>query len=130
MAGGLSSNWGEVVVNNVEPGKSYDLNKEAGTFFTLKNNFDSDTVLKLQVLEPQDSELKPGYEPIPDVSWISVPKEVKIGAMQEKTVPIQLRLPADAQLKGRKFHVWVWSYTFGQAVGVGLKSRILINVSE
>jgi hypothetical protein len=128
-AGGLSSNWGEIVIEKLETGKSYDLNKYAGAPFTIVNNFDSDVNLQLKVLQPQPNELKPGYEAIPDVSWVKLEKEeINIGGLKKEVVNVKLTIPNDKKYAGKKYHVWIWTYTSGQAMGVGLKSRILFAI--
>ena len=102
-AGGLSSNWGEIVVENLEIGKSYDLNKYAGSPFTIVNNFESGVDLKLKVLLPQAQELKPGYEPIPDISWVKLEKEeLKVGALKKEVVNVKLTIPKDKRYSGKK----------------------------
>ena len=127
--GGLSSNWGEIVVENLETGKSYDLNKYSGSPFTIVNNFKSDVDLQLKVLKPEPNEIKPGYEAIPDITWVKLEKaEIKVGASKKEVVNVKLTIPDEQQYAGKKYHVWIWTYTSGQAMGVGLKSRILFSV--
>ncbi|MFH2138359.1 MAG: hypothetical protein ABII88_07595 [Candidatus Omnitrophota bacterium] len=129
-AGGLSSNWGEVIVNNLEPGNTYDLNEIAGSTFKITNNFDKEITIKLEVLRPIEEELKPGYEPIENTSWVQIEEEAKINAGEYKVIPIKISIPDDSKYLGKKYHFWVWTYTSGQAVGVGLKSRILISIID
>ena len=130
-AGGLSSNWGEIVVENLETGKSYDLNKYSGAPFTIANNFEDSMNLKLQVLKPQPNEIKPGYEAIPDISWVTLEKnELNVGGLKKEVVNVKLTIPDDQKYTGKKYHVWIWTYTSGQAMGVGLKSRILFTIKK
>ena len=130
-AGGLSSNWGEVVIDNLEPGKTYELNKISGAPFTITNNFDNQVTLKLEVLKPQNKELKSGYEPLPDVTWVKLDKqEITIERTKNAIIDLKVTVPNDPQYRGKKYHFWVWSYTSGQAMGVGLKSRILITIMQ
>lgn len=128
IAAGLSTNWGEIVINGLETGKEYNLNALTASF-TIKNNFDGQAILKIEVLQPKPEELKPGYEALPDISWVKLDKsEIEIAAGKEKIINIRLAIPKDEKHKGKKYQFWVWSYTTGKAVGVGLKSRILIIV--
>jgi hypothetical protein len=128
FAGGLSSNWGEVIIANLEPGKEYKLNECLNTSFKITNNFDEPVSLAISPLIPEDKELKPGYVPIRDVSWVDVPPGVVIPAHEQQIIPVRLILPAGAEFHGRKYQFWIWSRTAGQAVGVGLKSRILFSI--
>ncbi|MBI4846881.1 MAG: hypothetical protein HY810_10505 [Candidatus Omnitrophica bacterium] len=125
-AGGLSSNWGEIVINGVEPSMTYDLNEITGAPFKITNNFEDEIIVNLEALIPKQEELKEGYEPVPDTSWLIVQNQVTLKPKEQKIIPVKLSIPDDNNLTGRKFHAWVFSYTSGQAVGVGLKSRILI----
>lgn len=131
-AGGLSSNWGEIIFDNLETGKTYELNQyAAGIPFTIANNFENDVSLKLEVLKPEAKELKPGYEPIPDITWVKLEKEqIKIAALKKEIVNVKVSVPDDKKYAGKKYHFWIWTYTSGQAMGVGLKSRILISTAK
>lgn len=128
FAGGLSSNWGEVVIENIEPGKLYDLNTFLSTSFKITNNFEEKITLKLQVLIPGEKELKTGYQAIEDVSWVKVKENVTINTKETAVVPIQIHIPDDIKYLGKKYQLWVWSHTSGQTIGVGLKSRIMFSV--
>jgi len=130
LAGGLSSNWGEVHVDNLEPGKNYDLNDFLNTRFKITNNFDSEVQLKIEILIPRPEELKPGYGAIEDVSWAKVQENIYLAAGQTEIVPVQLKIPAGTQYFGKKYQFWIWTHTSGQAVGVGLKSRIMFSIVD
>lgn len=129
-AGGISSNWGEVKVENLQLGEKYDLNALAYSPFKITNNFDAEISLRLDVLEPKTDELKPGYLAVEDVSWITVKQEVKVKPHEQAVIPIQISIPKDKKYQGGKYQFWVWSRTMGKAVGVGLKSRIMISIKE
>ncbi len=128
FAGGLSSNWGEVHIDNLEIGKSYDLNDFLNTTFKIMNNFKQKISLKISIVKPQDKELKPGYSALEDTSWVEVKSEVTIPAQSQEIVPIRITVPNSEEFKGKKYQFWIWTRTSGQAVGVGLKSRILISI--
>lgn len=128
FAGGLSSNWGEVIIDNIQPGKTYELNNFLNTRFKITNNFDSNVNLKIEILIPQPEELKPGYEAIEDVSWVKAQENVSLEAGRTEIVPVQLKIPEGVKYIGKKYQFWIWSHTSGQTVGVGLKSRIMFSV--
>jgi hypothetical protein len=130
FCGGLSSNWGEVFIDNLEPGKEYNLNEFLNTSFKITNNFDEPVSLEISPLIPEEKELKPGYIPINDVFWVDVPPEVIIQAHEQQTIPVRLTIPIGEQYRGRKYQFWIWSRTAGQAVGVGLRSRILFSIAQ
>lgn len=127
FAAGLASNWGEVIIDNLEPGKEYRLNSFLNTAFTITNNFDEAVTLEISPLIPVGKELKPGYAPILDVSWVGIAPEIVIPAHEQQIVPVTIILPTGPEMYGKKFQFWIWTRTAGQAVGVGLKSRILFS---
>lgn len=130
-AGGLSSNWGEVFFDNLELGNVYQLNQVSKNKFKVINNFDSEINLKVEILKPQVFELKPGYEAIEDISWVKIENPLlNISPAKEGLVNLTITIPEAKNHRGKKYQFWVWSYTVGQAVGAGLKSRILISVKE
>ena len=89
VAGGLSTNWGEIIIQGLETGRTYDLNKVSNVPFTIKNNFDSEAAINIKILIPQEKELKPGYQAIEDTSWIRVAtKELKLKPSQEGKVKL------------------------------------------
>jgi hypothetical protein len=130
-AGGLSTDWGEVIVEGLQVGKTYDLNQAAPSPFKISNKFEGEVTLKIKILLPEKSELKPGYEPITDPAWIIPEKEeITIPAFGQGTVNLKISIPDDRKYTGKKFQFWIWSYTVGKSVGVGLKSRILISIKN
>lgn len=130
FAGGLSSNWGEVHIDNLETGKTYDLNTFLNTTFKMMNNFEQEIILNISIIKPEAVELKPGYIAIEDTSWVQVKNEVSIPAQSQEVIPIQITIPESAEYRGKKYQFWIWTRTAGQAVGVGLKSRILISILD
>ena len=131
IAGGLSTNWGEIIIQGLETGRTYDLNKTSNVPFTIKNNFDSEAVINIKILIPGGKELKPGYQAIEDTSWIRVAtKELRLEPGQEGKVKLLLKIPKKEKYLGKKYQFWVWSYTVEKAVGVGLKSRVLLEIKQ
>jgi hypothetical protein len=128
-AGGLSSNWGEIVFDGLEAGKTYKLNQLTQAKFKIKNNFENPVHIKIEIINPAGEELKPGYEALPDIAWVVLEKtELKINSGKEAIINLTVNIPPTAQAKTKKYQFWVWTRTIGQAVGVGLKSRVLVSV--
>lgn len=131
FAGGLSTDWGEVVIDGLEPGKAYNINELARTPFQIDNNSDDEITIKVKILTPAKEELKPGYEPLTDTSWVAVEKdEIIIQPFKKGIINLKLTIPDEKKYQGKKYQFWAWSYTIGKAVGVGLKSRILIEIEK
>ena len=131
FAGGLSSNWGEVVIANLESGKSCYLNEIAGAPFAVTNNFQDTVPLIAEIVLPQKSELKKGYEILPSVDWVKINEpQFEVGGSKTKVIDLIVTIPSEGKYAGKKYQFWVWTHTAGKAVGVGLKSRILINIRK
>lgn len=131
FAGGLSTGFGEVLVENLPLGKAYSMGKEAKLPLIITNTSNNKVSLKIEVLLPQESELKRGFEPIPDINWIELSqKEFVIGPAQSAKTDVIISIPGDEQYLGKKYQVWIWSHTVGRAIGVGLKSKLLFTIKQ
>jgi hypothetical protein len=135
-AGGLSTYLASVSVNNLEPGKKYSLKQTTNISLRVLNTGDSSVNLKIDVLNPQPGELEPGYEKLPDTSWLKIEKDyftdVSSGAVAETDVYITV--PDSKLYLGKKYQAYLWSHTVGDpgafGVGVGLSSKLLIGIID
>lgn len=131
VAGGLSTQLGEVVVENLSVGETYDLGSLANLSLIVTNTSEYSVELLMEVLEPGESELKLGAETIPDVSWVTLsPCSFLLAPNDKATSDIVLSIPDEDQYLGKKYQVMVWSHTVGGSDGgmvlaYGLKSRII-----
>lgn len=74
-AAGLSTAFSEVMIENLGAGNDYSTQKVAGMPLVVVNTGDEPVDLKMEVLIPDIAELKEGFEPIPDLSWIKLEKK-------------------------------------------------------
>jgi len=90
--------------------------------------------LRMEVLVPSLSELKEGYEPIPDASWVELEKDYFFVEPSKYAVTdIIITVPNDKKYLGKKYQVYIWSQTVGGGqlpIALGLKSRLLLETSE
>ncbi len=128
QAGGLSTTFSEVTLENLETGKAYSTKEVAGLPLEVINTGKEPVNLKVELLLPQESELKSGFEPIPDLSWIKLEKsEFKNIRLNEAAVTnVNIFIPNDKQYIGKKYQVYIWSHTVSGSIGAGLKSRLLL----
>ena len=131
-AAGLSTGFSEVILENLELGKVYSTKEVAGLPLVVVNTGDEAVDLKIELLLPQESELKEGFEPIPDLGWIKLEKtEFKnIKPDEAATTDVIITIPDDEQYLGKKYQVFIWSHTVGKRVGVGLKSKLLFTIKN
>ena len=134
LAGGLSTQLGEVVIENLQIGQTYNLHDLANLNLTVSNNGEHEIDLAMDPLVPEQSELKQGARAVPDLSWIALTQNRHvISAKGSATTEILLSIPDDDQYKGQKFQVTIWSHSVprpgaGMALAYGLKSRIIFTI--
>ncbi|MCX5715391.1 MAG: hypothetical protein NTV07_00670 [Candidatus Omnitrophica bacterium] len=129
-AGGLSATLVEVKLKNLQPGKTYSVLKETGQQLVIKNTTENITVdIGIVSEKPVNYNLVPGYEPIPNLSWVEIKtkdfKDLKPG--ESAVTDIEIKIPPDKKYTGKKYQVYIYSHTAGkETFRMGLMSRILI----
>lgn len=131
-ANGLSTPFGEVKLEELETGKRYSFQELVGQPFSVENTSATETIdLRVEVLVPQSSELKPGFEAIPEASWIELEdSEFQVNPKERASTDLTITIPSEPALKGRKFQLYLWAHTVGQSVGVGLRCRFMLTLSS
>ncbi len=134
-AGGLSSRFVEVKLKGLEPGATYSVKEEAGKPLTIENTTEDITVdIAIEPEAPVDYNLVTGYEPIPDLSWITIEEDYfeEVGPGTTIETDIKITIPEDEGAhKGRKYQVYIYSHTAGQSTfRMGLMGRLLVEVAE
>ena len=129
-AAGLTTTFSEVKLENLQAGKTYSAKESAGLALVVVNTGEEAVDLKMELLLPQPSELKEGFAPIPDLSWIKLEKTEFKGIPPNKSAvsDVIISIPDDKQHQGKKYQVFIWSHTLGRRVGVGLKSKLLFTI--
>lgn len=126
----LSTTFVEVLIEGVPVGSRYVLEAKK---IEMINRSDLDLALRFEALDPQPSEMRAGYEPIPDPAWVGFePRthEVKVG--QTATGKVVLYVPDDPALVGRRFQVALRLGTdpgAGAMLSVGVRPRLLFSVA-
>jgi hypothetical protein len=132
LAAGLSTGFSEVTLENLEIGKSYSTSETAGLPLVVVNTGTSAVDLKIELLLPDKTELKEGYEAIPDLSWIELKQRefFNIVPNAAATTDVLIHIPNEEQYRGKKYQVFIWSHTVGIKIGVGLKSKLLFSIKN
>ncbi|MFH0778022.1 MAG: hypothetical protein V2A71_05250 [Candidatus Eisenbacteria bacterium] len=134
LAGGLSTNLGEVLITGLGLGERYSLKELANIPLSVVNRGEDSVLVKVHVLVPDSVELRREAEPIPSVDWISLEKDSLILAPgQMATADVFIEIPNDTTFAARKFQVILWSRTVpgpGVFIACGLKSRIIFSTAE
>src|SRR3990170_459838 len=130
-AGGLSTQLGEVVIENLQIGQTYNLKQLANLQLIVTNTSDYGVDLRMDVLLPDKSELRKEAEPIPDISWVKLSQNLfKLSPNEKATSDMVLSIPDDDKYCGKKYEVTIWSHTLGSSgsgmfLAYGLKTRII-----
>ena len=130
-AGGLSTQLGEVVIENLQIGQTYNLKQLANLRLIVTNTSDYGVDLRMDILLPDSSELRKGAKPLPDTTWVKLSQRLfKLGPNEKATSDIILSIPEDDQYLGKKYQVTIWSHTLGgkgggMSLAYGLKTRVI-----
>ena len=136
LAGGISTTFGDVYIENLQIGNTYNTKELINLPLRVKNDSEYEIYLKVEVIVPSKQNLKEGFEPIPQPTWISFERStftIVPGGVAETNVFITI--PKDKKLRGKQFQVYLHSYTVprpGKAlqISVGLASRLLFTIAE
>lgn len=131
QAGGLSTQLGEVVIENLQVGQTYNLKQLANLRLIVTNNGDDSVALKMDIVLPDSSQLKGGAKRLPDTSWVRLSQNsFLLGPSEKASSDIMLSIPNDDRFLGQKYQVAIWSHTVnygdkGMLIGYGLESRVI-----
>lgn len=132
--GGALSTWmGEVMIDNVRVGGSFSMTQALNMPFSVTNKSTFRADLKMEVIVPPkgDADLRPGYEPLPDTSWVKLSRDFFIlepGA--DAVTDVVLNIPEKEKYFGKKYQFYIWSRIVGGGsnVNVAILSRFLLNI--
>ncbi|MBI4395645.1 MAG: hypothetical protein HY548_01025 [Elusimicrobia bacterium] len=122
---GLVTRFADVVLENVNVGQVYNLRSERSVPYTLKNRGSAPTKVVIEVLIPSAKELQPGYEAIPDPTWVKIiPNHLMLEANGAAFSEVVLEVPDDPRYTGRHFQAAFWAHSSDEGlIGVGVRSR-------
>ena len=101
---GVSATFADLILENLQPGGSYNLRKLKNVPFIIQNKGKETVDAKIEVKIPRADTLLKGYEPIPDPSWIVViPDKFRLGSQEKGISEIIISIPEDEKLVGRHF---------------------------
>jgi hypothetical protein len=127
----ITTKFVEVLVEGVPLGSRYVLESKPvemfnGSELSLKLRFDAEV--------PGPSEMRAGYEPIPDPAWISFePRSFSVETGRTATGKLVLYVPDDPALVGKRFQAMLYLHTDSTEpgmVGMGLRPRFLFSIAK
>ncbi len=132
-AGGLSSHFVEEKMDDLKPGKSYSVKEVTKRALSIENTTTDVTFdIEITTEKPVDYNLVPGYEPIPDLSWVKIERNYfkDIGPGGSAETDMTITIPDSKEYYGKKYQVYIYSHTAGQATfRVGIMGRLLLNTA-
>jgi hypothetical protein len=109
-AAGLSTTFVDVVVNAAKVGQRIEAHGPEGKGLLIKNLGDSPVQLSVSARSPVSTQVKPGAESLPDLTWVSfVPPTINIPAHAEKEIKVVVNIPRRDEYRNRTYQVMVWS---------------------
>jgi hypothetical protein len=132
---GISTDFNNIFIENLPIGQEYDLSEDFGLPFKASYSGAQKAKIKIEPVYP--SNLKPGFESIPDTNWILIPKtEILVDPQQpEVFADIKIKIPNDKTLLGKKFQVNIRCYVTSfenagvLAVTPGVEGSLLFSIS-
>ena len=133
---GIRTKFGLVVVENLQPGRTYNIRDLVGLPLRVVNASDKQVTIRMDLKKP-NSEQEKGmvakhFEPIPDLSWIKLSRDFfVVDPGQSAVAEVLITIPDDDKYLGKRYQVNIWSRTTGKRfLNVGLMSRLRITVAR
>ena len=133
---GIRTKFGLVVVENLQPGRTYNIRELVGLPLEVVNASDKQLTIRMDLGKP-DAEQEKGmieknFEPIPDLSWIKLSRDFFVVDPGHSAVAdVTIAIPDDDKYLGKRYQVNIWSHTIGKRfMNVGLMSRLRITVAK
>lgn len=126
----LGTKFATVVLENLQPGGVYNVTKLRNLPLIVINSGDAEVDAAVEIEIPAKDELKEGYEPIPDPSWIKIiPDRFKIAPKEEVRCEVIISIPDDKSLIGKHYQFKIWSHTVGEeSFGVGVVNKMFFSI--
>jgi len=129
----LFTRMGEVRIDNIRLGNTFSVAQALNMPFTVTNGSTFRAELKMEIVIPVngDEELRPGYEPLPDASWVKLSRDFFVlepGA--DAVTDVVFSIPEKEEYFGKKYQFFICSrITKGISnVNVGIVSRFLLTM--
>jgi hypothetical protein len=127
---GLASRFGDVILEGVQPGRTYSLREAARVPLGVENRGDAETEVVIEFSKPREGNHSKDYEPIPDPSWLkAVPDRLTLAPHSVGFFDLMLTVPDDPKLLRRHFQVQVKARSGGVGlIGVAVENRVRFSV--
>lgn len=111
---GLKTNYTKFIADNLPIGHTLSMKKIANAPLMVGSNYDVPVIITIQPKLPK--KLQPGYEAIPDPSWIRIEADtVTVPANSSVELDVMVSIPDDPKYFGKKYQCDLNIYTGGDA---------------
>lgn len=105
---GISTRFVDVVLENIEVGKIYNLRQLRNIPYTVKNRGSAAMEIAVEVVIPTKKEISNGYEGVVDPTWVRiVPNRIRVEAGAVGFAEMIIQVPDDQRYVGRHFQAKV-----------------------
>ncbi len=134
-AGGIRTDFGDVLIENLGIGQTYNLRDLAGTPMKVTNTGAATVSLAMDVMATTDSFIttrrkEAGFEPVPSLDWVSLTQsQFLVPSGESAYTDVVIKIPNDPALYGRKFQADIYSRTVGTGfLQVGVWSHLQMTI--
>ncbi|MFC2061142.1 hypothetical protein ACFLUV_01365 [Elusimicrobiota bacterium] len=128
---GLSTKFTDVILGGLNTGMVYSIKKEQKLPYEVINMTDKQTEVEVIVEVPGKKVLREGYEPVPDVSWVTVfPSNFKLEPGEQTDCDVIISIPENEEYANRHYQAMLVTQTVevpdkrGVAISFALASRL------
>ena len=134
-AGGIRTDFGDVLIENLGIGRSYNLREIAGRPMKVTNSGAGTINLIMDTQIPTDAMITEirrelGFKPIPSIDWVTLSRSQFVLPPGESAyTDVIINIPDDPSLYGKKFQASIYSRTTGDGfLQLGVFSHIQMTI--
>jgi len=134
---GISTDFGDVLIDNLGIGRTYNLREIAGTPLKVKNKSSNTINLFIDVNIPTEKMITEkrknmGVQPIPSLAWVQVGQsEFILPPGETAFTDVLITIPDDTSLHGKKFQASIHSRTTGKNfIQLGVWSHVMFSIIQ
>jgi hypothetical protein len=122
----------DVVLENLETGKVYNLRTQGHLPYIVTNVGGADVAVSVDIKIPAEEKLKPGYLALVDPNWVQIlPNKFQLKPMEQQVCEIIIAVPEEAEYVNKSYQFSIWSHTVGTGfTGSGAEHRLRFSIGK